>query len=282
MRTLAILVPLCGLLPATVSSQTPVVKILPDAAPQFVFSGPGRVVQAAFFNPTAATVELPLRARLFQADSATLMPLGPPRDWKTLRLFAGQTALETASFSFPNLRVLTPVEIHWLDTSSRVLGQTTVWVCPPAILKALDRPGPDNEIGIFDPQNRLKPTLASLAVRFQDLEVGAGFDAFTGKLAIVGPFFSDKEMPRGLGPLLVRALKRPLTILCLRPMPAQAVPNAYSTSKQAGVIAVADAQLVANLPNSPQAQINLLRCVSWAEHPGQPSLPELASDGSGP
>ena len=62
---------------------------------------------------------------------------------------------------------------------------------------ALIQDGNEDNLGLLDPDNRIKPTLRQAAIRSIDLGDSEVKD-FTGKLAIFGPFNSKTQMPDGL------------------------------------------------------------------------------------
>ena len=189
------------------------IKVLPGQTPPKVFAGQARRIEILFENPTEATVANLLRIRLYQASSATQMPVSPPKLWKNLTLLPHQTVVESLLFDYPAVRTETRFLVHWLADQDKLIGQTEVLVYPEDFLHALaDFSGP-KPIGVLDPDNQFKPLLRKCKVNFQDLEADAGFARFEGKLAILGPFLTSEKVPDYLAKrVLTRAREHQATV----------------------------------------------------------------------
>ena len=87
-------------------------ELLPNESPPAVFAGRPTTIKALFRNPTDAPVELEVSTRLFQASSATLVPLGDTQPWKKLHVLPKQTVLETFAVTFPEIRSATRFRIQ--------------------------------------------------------------------------------------------------------------------------------------------------------------------------
>jgi len=251
-------------------------EILREEPRQAAFSGEGRKLQVLFRNPTAQSVEINLRTRLFQASSATAMPIGTAQPWKRLSMLANQTVVENLTLEFPAVRAETRFLVHWLDDRDRVLGLTEVEVHPDDLLKALAARAGDGPVGVFDPDNLLKPILTRLKVTFHDLETGAGLDGFHGSLAIIGPFAAERSAPAGLGERIKAKAQKPGVWLWIQPPRSRGAgtfPPVYVVPCGLASVVVVHPSLVADLANSPQAQLDLLRCIDWAQHPELVRLP---------
>lgn len=254
-------------------------EILRDEPSPAVFSGEARPLSVRFRNPTGQLIDLPLRTRLYQASSATLMPVGPAQPWKRLTVLPSQTVIETVSLDFPAVRTETHFQLHWLDGQDRPVGKTDVQVCPEDLLGVLINRAGNEPLGVFDPDSLLKPILTRLKVPYHDLEAGLGLEGFRGKLAIIGPFASEASMPANLARRVAAKAKEPMGIIWVQPPGPHAAavfPPAYVV-RPGGCVVVVHSSLVADLAQSPKAQVNLLRCVELALHPDRLRLPELAA-----
>src|SRR4051812_3094835 len=109
-------------------------ELVPDAAAQFFFAGEGGRIHAAFRNPDEALTAVRLRTHVYQACSATLIPLAPAQDWKRLEILPGQTVLESIFLTFPTVKTGTRFLVRWLDDNDRVLGTSEVMVYPTNLL----------------------------------------------------------------------------------------------------------------------------------------------------
>ena len=139
---------------------------VPDGTPQSVFGGADRKIRVAFANPTGRTIQTNLRTRLYQASSATAMPLGPARTWKEIEVPPGQTVMESVSLAFPAVNAKTRFLVQWLDTRGRMLGPTEVSVYPTNLLGELEALAGEAPPGLLDPQDRLKPLLLRARIDF--------------------------------------------------------------------------------------------------------------------
>jgi hypothetical protein len=269
-----ILVLLLAALPATVACAQ--LKALPDKEPQRVFAGEGRTINVLLHNPGADPVEADLRTHLYQASSATAISLGET-PWKRLTILPGQTVVEAATLTFPSIKAATCFAVQWVEGTNEVIGITEVLAYPPDLLKNLKPLAGEDPLGVFDPQNQLKPLFKAATVEFSDLEDTA-MEEFHGKLAIIGPFQSREQMREGL-PNRIKALaQKGVAVVWIQPPPEkrQALkPSFYTVPEGKGAVVVVQADLIANLPENPQAQLNLNQFARLALHPGPPRLPYL-------
>lgn len=249
-------------------------QVLPTDEPQQVFAGNDRALRVTLRNPGSAPVEAAIRLRLYQASSATAV-LVTDTPWKQLQVLPQQTVVEVATVDFPLVRAETRFLVQWIDTHSNVLGLTEVLVYPPDLLKALHGLANGECLGLFDPAEQLKPLLKAANLDFQDLEE-SGLKAFAGKLAIVGPFASQSEVPEDL-PGRIQGLSRKGTgVVWLVPPQArgdQSQPSFCTVFEGHGVVVVAQAALVLPLADRPQAQLNLLQLARLALHAEPARLP---------
>jgi hypothetical protein len=249
-------------------------QVLTNTEPQRVFGGAGTEISVRFHNPGNRPATADLRTRSYQAGSAIAAPWDDTL-WKALTVLPGQTVLESAVLSFPRVKAEITFLVQWLDGTGKVTGVTEVLVYPPDLLKDLGPLAGEEAIGVFDPQNQLKPLLKATAVDYQDLE-DTGLEAYSGKLAIVGPFQSRAQMREGLaGHVKALALKG-AGVVWIQPPPEQREhlkPSFCTVLEAKGAVVVAQAGLVANLTDNPEAQLNLIQLARLALHPGPPRLP---------
>jgi hypothetical protein len=249
-------------------------QVLTNTQPQLAFAGGGHEVSVRFHNPSAGPVTADLRTRLFQTSSTTAAPLGET-PWKKLTVLAGQTVLESTALTFPPVKTETRLLVQWLDGTNKVIGVTEVLVYPTDLLKDLRPLADEAPIGAFDSQNQLKPLLKAAVVEYQDLE-DSGLEAYAGKLAVVGPFQCRAQMREGL-PDRVKALAlKGVAVVWIQPPPEkrhELKPSFYTVPEGKSAVVVVQANLVADLAQSPQAQLNLIQLIRLALHPEPPRLP---------
>ena len=249
-------------------------QVLANTEPQRIFAGPGTEISVRFHNPGSRPEAADLRTRLYQAGSAIAAPWDET-PWKELTVLPGQTVLESAVLTFPRVKAETPFLVQWRDGAGRVIGVTEVLVYPPDLLKDLGPLAGDEAIGVFDPQNRLKPLLKATAVVYQDLE-DTGLKAYSGKLVIVGPFQSRAQIQEGLSRHAKALALKGAGVVWIQPPPEKHQclrPSFYSVLEGKGAGVVAQAGLVANLTDNPEAHLNLIQLARLALHPEPPRLP---------
>ena len=265
---------LLAALPPSIARAQP--EALPDKEPQRVFAGEARRIAVVFHNPSGSPADADLRTRLYQASSATAIPLGEA-PWKRLAVLPGQTLLESATITFPAAKAETRFLVQWLEGTNRLAGTTEVLVYPADLLKDLKPLAGEEPLGVLDPQNQLKPLLKAVTAEFQDLE-DTGLEHYLGKLAIIGPFQSKAQMREELGHKIKKIAERGIAVVWIQPPPEQRQelkPSFYTVPEGKGAVVVVQASLLANLADNPQAQLNLIQFARLALHPEPPQLPHL-------
>lgn len=260
------------LFPATVFAQ---LKIVPAKETPLVFGGKTQTIEIIFKNPTDKIIRTELRARLFQASSATLVPVGESKAWKQLQMFSGQSVIENIEIDFPAVRTLTEFRIRF-SADEKQIADLKIRVAPDDLLHQFSSLTEKTPIGILDPDNQLKPLLKQNKVQFHELESGAGFDGFDGRLAIIGPFQSKESVPANLRKRVEARREKPLAIVWIQPPETKSDPllPIYIVRENENTIVVARQDVVANLTESPKAQLNLLRAAQLALNPDSLQLPE--------
>jgi hypothetical protein len=251
-------------------------QVVANKEPQSVFSGDARNIAVMFRNPGDKAVEIEITTRLYQASSATAMRLSDA-PWKKLQVLSGQTVIESAKLSFPEVKTETRFLVQWVTGTNTLLGKTEILVYPADLLKELKPLAGDEPPGIFDPQNQLKPLLKSVAIEFTDLE-DVGLEDFSGKLAIVGPFASKTQMREGLDRQIESLAAKGVGVVWIQCPPERRdklKPTFYTVTPDQGAVVVVQPDLVADLPGRPQAQLNLIHFARLARQPEPIRLPHL-------
>jgi hypothetical protein len=253
-------------------------KLIADATPQCVFSGPSRNIVVVWHNPSDAIIGVEIRARILQTSSATVVQLGKT-SWKKLQMLPQQTVLESARLDFPPVRAETTFLIQWVENSNNILGKTEVLVYPTNLLAELKLlvDGSENNLGVLDPNKQLKPALKSSAIKFVDLEESV-LDDFSGKLAIVGPFNPDNPEWRDLANRIAKLARKGTPVIWIQSPPKkqdELQPSFYYVPENRAVVVVVQPELVANLPDHPQSQLSLIYFCKLALNPQPPALPDL-------
>ena len=251
------------------------IGLVPDAEPQRVFAGEAKQVAVVWHNGGNQIYEGEIRTRMLQSSSATVVAVGEA-PWKRLQVLPGQTVLESARLNFPAVKSATRFVVQWLEDTN-VIGKTEVVVYPTNLLAELKPLAGGQPLGIFDPQNQLKPLLKNLKLDFTDLE-NIALKNFSGRLAIIGPFHSQAQMRDGLTNQIKLLLKKGASIVWLRPPPDKRdklSPSFYAVTESTNAVVVVQPELVDNLADNSQSQLNLIYLCKLALHPEPAHLPDL-------
>ena len=261
-------------------------QLLPGGESPGVFAGEARKISTVWHNDGDKVWEGEISARIFQTSSATAVRLGEMW-WKKLNVLPGQTVLESAQFEFPAVKAETKFLVQWLENTNRVIGKTEVLVYPTNLLAELKPLAGGEALGVFDPQNQLKPLLKNLKIDFVNLET-SDLENFSGKLAIIGPFQTKTQMREGLAGQIQTLAKKGTAIVWLQPPPEPSPrpspirwereklqPSFYSVPEKQSSVVIIQPDLVADLADNPQSQLNLIYFCKLALHPQPPALPDL-------
>ncbi|HEX9046682.1 MAG TPA: hypothetical protein VF988_06630 [Verrucomicrobiae bacterium] len=242
-------------------------SLLPET-PQAVFAGQDRTVNLRWHNAGMESVDVQVRARLFQSSGTLAAPLGeqPP---KALRLLPQQTLLETAQLDFPTVRAETRFVVQWVTDSQQVIGRTEVLVYPTNLLTELGLLLDGGDLGLFDPQAALKPALRQNGVSFLDL-MERPLDDFSGKLAVIGPFPSRAQLRGGFNGSVRHMARQGAAVVWIQPPRApddELRPSFYRLSLGKGALVMVQPELVADFSVNPLSQLNLIYLCKWALNP---------------
>lgn len=252
-------------------------EIAASGGPWRTFPGPAKKISAVFHNPGNHAIESEIRTRTFQASSATVVVLSE-KPWKKLQVLPGQTVVESTPFDFPAVRAETKFLVQWLENPHRVIGQSQVLVYPEDLMEELKPLAGDWPVGVYDPQNKIKPLLQKLKLDYMDLE-NSDLENFPGRLAIIGPFQSETQMRRGLGRRIQALAKKGAAIVWFQPPrePRDKLqPSFYLVLGNRTAVVVAQPDLVSNLAEDPQAQLNLIHFCRLALNPQPFAAPDLS------
>jgi hypothetical protein len=253
-------------------------QLLSTPETQQLFAGAAKTVSVTFSNPSDENFAAAIRLRLFQTSSATAVKLGE-WPWKKLEVLPHQTILESAQMDFPAVDAETKFLVQWAVDTNQVIGTAEIRVYPTNLMSELKPMTSDSGLGVFDPQNVLKPLLKNLSVDFTDLE-DSGVEHFPGKLAILGPFASKSQMRPELEEQIKALAKSGTAVVWLLPPPEKKdklAPSFYSVMETTNAVVIVQVDQVSKLPENPQAQMNLIYFCKLALKPEPLVLPNLLS-----
>lgn len=247
---------------------------------QTVFGGNTQKISLRWRNPGGTMLEADLQMRLTQLTSATAAPMSEA-PWKKLQVLPGQTIVESATIPFPAVRAETHFLVQWFQNTNQVLGSTEVLIYPTNLLAELQPlvGHEDGALGVFDPQDELKPLLKNAKVDFIDLG-NVELEKYRGKLAIIGPFDSRTQMDATLAAEIKTIAQKGVGVVWIQPpsddssTPRQKpMPGFYCLPENQVAAVIVQPELVANLAVDPQSQLNLVHFCKLALNPVPPVWP---------
>ncbi|HEY4416807.1 MAG TPA: hypothetical protein VGO57_14040 [Verrucomicrobiae bacterium] len=249
-------------------------QVLPDKEPQGVFAGRAREINMTWKNTSDKMTTAKIHARIWQTTSATAVAYDDVA-WTRLQVLPHQTILTTARFDFPPVKAETKFLVQWLAGPNDILGATTVNVFPANLLAELKPLLGDATMGVYDPDNELKPALENSRVKFDDLEV-SGFENFVGRLVVVKTISAQMPPERLLRVVKMLAQKNVAVVWIQPPLQEEKLlPSFYPVTAGTNAIVVAQPDLVEDFSRNPQSQINLIRLCRQALRPEIFSLASL-------
>lgn len=256
-------------------------QLVAAGEPQRVFGGGSQSISLCWRNSGASVNETDIHRRLMQLTSATAVCIDES-PWKRLQILPAQTVLETAAVEFPPVRAESRFLIQWCDNTSNILGSTDVLVYPTNLLSELSSllGHEEGALGIYDPENQLKPLLKNANVDFVDLE-NTVLQNFRGRLAIIGPFESNTQT-RSVVTSQIKTLSASgvAVVWIQRTAPNfrtydDPQPSFYSVPENRIATVVARSEMVADLAKNPRSQLNLIYFCKLALCPKPLTLPSM-------
>jgi len=251
-------------------------QLVPDTESQRVFAGGSRSISTIWHNNGDTTAEAEIRARMLQTSSTTVLPLGETA-WKRLQVLPGQTVLESVRLNFPIVKAETKFVLQWLEHTN-VIGKTEVLVYPANLLAELKPLLEGETLGVLDPNDELKPLLRQNDVTFVDLDQTT-LEDFSGRLAILGPFRSQAQLPEDATKRTQAMAKNGAAIVWLQPPSGSRdllCPSYYSVSIGTNAIVVVQSGVVTGLAENPLAQERLMQLCRLTLHPEPTTLPSIS------
>jgi hypothetical protein len=254
------------------------VEIPTNGAPQSVFCGDQRIIYVTWRNAADEIFTADVRLRLWQTSSATATQLADI-PWKTLEVLPRQTVLESAHLNFPPVKAGTTFLVQWLAGSNHLLGTTEVTVYATNLLDELKPLLGDHaqDFGVLDPHRQIRTALNHAGIKFTDLGE-TGLADFSGRLALVGPCRPDDMEWDGLAGRISQLALKGTPVIWIQAAPSrqlQLTPSFYLVPKNETAVVVVEPGLVADLPDNPQSQLNLIHFCQLALQPKPFHLPEL-------
>jgi hypothetical protein len=239
-----------------------------------LFSGAQASLLVLISNSTEHLFDSEVRLRIYQTTEA-IAAVHQDKIWKKLRVSPGQTVLESLTVDIPAVKAETRFLVQFLAGTNTVLGTVDLRAFPTNLLQELQVLADNTPIGVLDSENIIQPTLSTSGLQLADLEV-TGFNSFTGRLAIIGPFPAAKDIPRDFLARVKALAKRGTGIVWIQPSPSKndpPEPSFFSMSEGRGQIVVVQAGLVSKLGLDPQSQLNLVYFCRLALRPHSLQLP---------
>lgn len=250
--------------------------IATNAEPQRIFFGQAKNIPVVIHNAGSHNFDGEFGAQILQTSSATAVLLGEPVG-KKFRSLPGQTVLESVPLDFPPVKAETKFFVQWLENTDRVIGKTEVLVYPTNLLAELKLLLNGENLGVLDPNDRLKLSLKQSEIELIDLGEMA-LEDFSGKLAVLGPFQSKAQVREGLAQTIQQIARKGTAVVWIQPPAApkeELKPSFYVVPEGKGAVVIVQPDLVADFSENPKSQLNLIYLCKLALHPAPLPLPNL-------
>jgi hypothetical protein len=247
------------------------VEFVPDGSTQVIFGGkPQAIAVRVHRAPSveAVTDDIGESAvlvcfRLFQETSGTVVPVGPAKPWKVLRVLPGQTIVETASVGFPVVTRPIGGLVRWETEQGTGLGSTRVWIVPPNAFGEVKSLVGDLPLGVVGIPASLERLLEPAKVSVEDLtNLPLRPEA---QLILVWPGELDATQPELLARRIGSWVESGRNVVWFKTESASLVsrkPRA-AARRDRGTLVTVDAQMVEPLDTA-EAQWCLLSLLRWA------------------
>ena len=234
---------------------------------QLMFPGNEQVVRVQLRNAGDKDIETSLAMKVYQASSATAMPVGLVRPWKQMTIKAGQTVLDELKTDLPSVRAPSRFILQCVNESNLVLGRVDVSVYPMDLLKELTDLAGSDGLALFDPSDRIAPIFKRLEIPFSEWTFDPDVRESPAALLILGPF-SEKhpltpKMKKSID-VLVRSGRRIVSFhqAWEEVFPIEGIVTIQDVER--GRLVSAPPTLIANLDQSPASQLALIRLMKLA------------------
>ena len=228
-------------------------EMLP-ASPVAAFGGGTRTLQVAFRNRVDHPAEAEIGWGVYQASSATVLPVNRMPLWKKLQLLARQTVLEDVKVELPLVRAETRFLVRFTQGDAMV-GLQEVWVYPSNLLAELSSMLGSEPVALQGMPESLPQTLTRAGVKAVELTTLSA--SKTNRLVLLGPLAGTlgDATPRHDG--IIQFLRLPAPDSFIAPLY-----EVVFTNRTMRVVAQESA--LTNLSVDPWAQLRLLRMACLA------------------
>jgi hypothetical protein len=262
---------LVAVLPGTSAALAEINVASVQATPVVAFSGES-VLDVVVSNSASKSFAGNIQVRLYECSSATIMPVGPAKAWKKIEAPSGKRTIETVAVDYPSVSSETIFQLRFFDETRNVVGKMTVRILPTDLLKQLSTLSGTNQLGIYDPENQLKPVLSRLQVAFEDLEDDGRFDGFHGNVLLAGPFSASAKITESLQRRISAKAKASCSVIWMLPPHVQGPFASVFMRKKSGSEAILRDAAFKDLAHSASAQFDLLRSVQFSLYPDKSPL----------
>src|SRR4051812_24629468 len=126
-----------------------------DPSPQVIFAGGKRRIETKFTNLTDTDLQLTLHSRLFQASSATIVPVDESKASRPITIASGQSLIERVEQSIPEVKSETLFVLYWSNRTQKI-GATFIRAIPTNVLSQLPQLNDGHAVALYDPGDALK------------------------------------------------------------------------------------------------------------------------------
>lgn len=236
----------------------PEVQVICSSSPCVVFAEKPQKIPVTLHNSGMHSAK-EYRVRIFQRAAGIVAPMGSAQPWKRIELLEGQTAIEELSITLPAVREITRFDLLFFDESGQSLGNVNVVGCPMKWLSKIGDFAGGREVGLWDPEARLKPSLDAATVPTHPFESIDDVASFSGPLVICGLFADDNSLLDRAVDRMRELSSRGVAVVIL--LPIESYPTAHTLIYKRANMVIAPAAPFLAMNTSPSAHMDLVSIV---------------------
>lgn len=191
---------------------------------QVLFGGMPQEVRLRIENRSDANEQQSLQYRLFQLAHRLYAPLGPGVRWIEVDLPATAVRSQALQLDLPSVRAKTRFKLAIFGNNETRLGTVDLTVLPKDLLEPLKQLAGRNLIGLWDPEDHLRPALDKLEIQPVNLSTRWNVEDFAGDFIISVHGKKDRDRLDEKNASFAVLKRRGKSVLCLLADPRKDAP----------------------------------------------------------
>ena len=232
---------------------------------QTLFGGREQDVSFSLRNAASTPVTDTVHYRLFQLSHRLIVPHGDGVEWNEVTLPADSGNPFAIRLAIPQVKARTRFKLALFAGDESRLGTVELIVLPDNLLAPLKALARRERVGLWDPGDRLRPTLEKLGIRPLNLATRWNAEDFTGDLLIAVHARDDRDRLNEKNATFAILKRRGVAVICLlqAPRPDLPLPLIAAGDARDGTLVYAPLREVAALATA-SAQLRLSQFIDFA------------------